>query len=108
MPCEIEPKARVGDREAVKKRLFGLGVGNCRKDDCLGKSASDFPARPASTVIASKSPVIVNEPPVIANEPPVIAGKPLVIASGAKQSRVRVFSRLDCFTLRVRNDNAIP
>ncbi|MDR0638531.1 MAG: hypothetical protein LBG27_06480 [Spirochaetaceae bacterium] len=35
-PYEIELKARVEAREAVRKRLSALGVwgGSCRKDDC--------------------------------------------------------------------------
>jgi adenylate cyclase class 2 len=42
MSYEIELKAHVEDREAVKKRLSGLGVwgGSYRKDDCYWKSAS--------------------------------------------------------------------
>jgi adenylate cyclase class 2 len=50
MTCEIELKARVADPEAVKKRLFGLGVwgGSYTKEDCYWKGGGEKCALPAS------------------------------------------------------------
>jgi adenylate cyclase class 2 len=50
MVAEIELKAHVADRLAVKKRLSGLGVwgGSYIKNDCYWKPAADNGALPAS------------------------------------------------------------
>jgi adenylate cyclase class 2 len=52
MAYEIELKARVEAREAVKKRLSGLGVwgGSYSKDDCYWKPVADTDTLPASGV----------------------------------------------------------